>query len=293
MFRTIYYTMILFLLSMGSFALIHQGLLQWNMDILFFIKPLNLSVFELLSIVFAWGLVGGVINSITAKWQVKKIYNLEKIKSGTVLNNMVLDINHRIAKKLNIKPAEIFLFRSEEKNAFTSGFRRNGALIAISTNLLYSLKEKELEAILLHEYGHIVSGDMLTQQILEGVIQSYILFSSKVIQLSLIRGASLSSFATIIFMGTVFEWAFMFFAKLFFLWYSRHREFKADSFAVKMQGSALHIINSLNSLCHQEETASSAILLGKKFFSIYEYKNELLSTHPNFKNRLINIEKSI
>lgn len=278
---------------MGSFVAISQLLLLWNIDLFFFLKYIPLNKLQLLGVVFLWGLGGGLINSISSKWQIKKMYKLIPIKEGTVLFNSVIKINNKISKKLNIRPAEIFMYTSDEKNAFATGFSRNSALIGISSNLLYSLNENELEAILWHEYAHIVNGDMSTQQILEGVLQAYILFSSKLIQLSLFRGASVSGILTIIFMGTVFEWFFLFLAKLFFLWYSRHRELVADQFAVKKQGSAYNILNALNSLCNQEETSLSFLNLGKKFFNIYEYKNELISTHPSFKNRVINIEKSM
>jgi heat shock protein HtpX len=279
---------------MSSFLIVNKlSLYFFNLDMLFFLEYIPLKEYQLALIVFAWGFTGGLINNISSKWQIKKIYNLKKIEEGTVIFNTVHKINNKISKKLKVKPAQLHYYTSNEKNAFVCGFSKNNALLALSSNLLHSLSENELESVMYHEYAHIINGDMTTQQILEGVITSYLLFSSKIIQLALIKGSSISNSIFIIALGTVFEWFFLFLAKLFFLWFSRHRELVADKFAVQNQGSYFCLLSALQNISNQEESSTSNDLLGKKIFNIYEYKNDVLSTHPNFNNRVINIEKSI
>ena len=297
--RKFYFTLLTIITCVASTYMINNLLITYfNIDVFFFKKYLNINEIHILLILSTWGLIGGLINSLTSKWQIKKMYKLVKInKENTVLNQRLIKLNNKIAKKLNLKPAKLFMYISDEKNAFVTGAFKNQAMLVVSSNLLNSLSENELESVLWHEYAHIINGDMTTQQILEGIINSYLLFLSKTIQLYLIKNKlSINnpiSITSILVIGSITEWFLLFFAKLFFLWFSRNREFHADKFAVKNSGSGIGLLSALQNISYQPETSETNIALNKKIFNIYSYKNEILSTHPSLKNRVVNIEKSI
>ena len=158
--RKLIFTISTITLCILSFMLINTISSNFfNVDMLFFTEHINLSNIEIIALVSLWGGAGGIINSLTSKWQIKKIYSLEKIsRPNSILNQRLIEINKKIANKLKIKPASLYSYKSEEKNAFVCGFFKNRAMLVVSSNLLYSLSENELEAVLWHEYAHIING---------------------------------------------------------------------------------------------------------------------------------------
>jgi len=145
---------------------------------------------------------------------------------------------------------EVAIYEAPEPNAFATGARRDSALVAVSTGLLETMDRREVEAVLAHEVSHIANGDMITLALIQGVVNTFVLFLSRVIGHVVDRvvfrteeGHGPAFFVTSIVAQLVFGIA----ASVLVMWFSRQREFRADSGAARLAGS-VGMIAALESL---------------------------------------------
>lgn len=194
-----------------------------------------------LAAVFGFG--GSFISLAISKWIAKR-------STGAVVITQPNNDNERWlvntvaaqAKKVGIKCPEVAIYSAPDMNAFATGMNKNNALVAVSSGLLQSMTRDEAEAVLAHEISHIASGDMVTMTLLQGVVNTFVIFIARVlgniINNALSNNNSQSegrgfSYYIIVF---VLEMVFGVLASTIVMYYSRQREFSADSGAAKLVG---------------------------------------------------------
>jgi heat shock protein HtpX len=176
-----------------------------------------------------------------------------------------------------------------EPNAFATGAFKNSALVAVSTGLLQSMTKEEVEAVLAHEISHVANGDMVTMTLIQGVLNTFVVFLSRVVGYVVDRalsrnddsGTGIGYFVTVLVCQIVFGIG----ASVIVAWFSRHREFRADAGAAKLLGTPQPMINALARLggVPAESLPQSIAALGindKPGFM------ELFSSHPPIEQRI-------
>jgi heat shock protein HtpX len=202
-----------------------------------YLSAYNLNLKSLAIFCLMWGFLGSFISLLLSKTLAKWLMKV-KIISSNDSNSFILDIVKDLSKKAKLKHIpEVGIYTSKDINAFATGPTQKKSLVALSSALLDKLTKDEIEAIIGHELSHIKNGDMVTMTLLQGVINSFVMFLSRVLAFLITssnkeRNNRSSFFASraLIF---VFEIIFMILGSMIIAMYSRKREYKAD------EGSAL------------------------------------------------------
>jgi heat shock protein HtpX len=210
------------------------------------------------SVVFGFG--GAIISLLISKWTAKMMTGAQVIEAPRNANEAwLLDAVRRHANRAGIGMPEVAVYDSPEMNAFATGASRNHALVAVSAGLLRSMDRTEVEAVLGHEITHIENGDMVTLTLIQGVLNTFVIFLSRVIG-GIIdsalrgrddrnRGGGLGYFFTVMILQTVFGLL----ASLIIAWFSRRREFRADRGGATLAGTP-SMINALRRLGQGQES---------------------------------------
>jgi heat shock protein HtpX len=224
--------------TLTSFLKLHGYLNQYGLDYQ------ALAIFCLI-----WGMGGSVISLCISRWIAKMAMGVQIINPDTAIGNekTLLDTVHSLARKaeLNTMP-QVGIYKSDELNAFATGPTKNRALVAISTGLLQRMKPDEIEGVLGHEISHIANGDMVTMMLLQGTVNAFAMFLSRIIaytiSMALQRGNSEQGNSRY-FPGMAYYLLTMVFDILFTLLgsivvaaFSRHREYRADKGGAKLAG---------------------------------------------------------
>jgi heat shock protein HtpX len=153
--------------------------------------------------------------------------------------NWLVNTVRQQAQMAGIGMPEVGIFQSPEPNAFATGARRDAALVAVSTGLLESMSQKEAEAVLAHEVSHVANGDMVTLALIQGVVNTFVVFIARVIGHTVDRvvfkteeGHGPAFWITTI----VAEIVLGLFATMIVMWFSRQREFRADAGGARLAG---------------------------------------------------------
>lgn len=185
------------------------------------------------------GFGGAFISLLISKWMAKRSTGATVIdgSEGTT-QYWLVDTVKRLSEKAGIGMPEVALYEGEP-NAFATGAFRDSALVAVSTGLLESMSREEVEAVLGHEIGHVANGDMVTLTLIQGVVNTFVIFLSRVIGyvvdrviLKNNRGQGIGFFVTVIVSQIVLG----IFASMIVAWFSRQREFRADSGGARLAG---------------------------------------------------------
>ncbi len=194
----------------------------------------------------------------------------------------------RFADQAGIGMPEVGIFEGEP-NAFATGAFKNNALVAVSTGLLQGMTREEVEAVIGHEVAHIANGDMVTMTLIQGVMNTFVVFLSRVIgylvDSFLRRGDSQSSGPGIGYMVTtiVLDIVLGFLAALIVAWFSRQREFREDAGAAQLMGRKQPMINALARLGGM---VPGQLPQGLQAFGITSGVGKLFSTHPPIEERI-------
>jgi heat shock protein HtpX len=172
---------------------------------------------------------------------------------------------------------------SPDPNAFATGMFRNSALVAVSPGLLQLMSKEEAEAVLGHEISHVANGDMLTLTLIQGVLNTFVLFLSRVIASQFERGSFMIYMALQMVFGVL--------TSVIVAWFSRRREFRADAGGAALE-SPLSMAGALNRLRAMRD-ARSQLLPGLAAFGIRgEGLNKLMATHPPLEERIARLQAS-
>jgi heat shock protein HtpX len=160
--------------------------------------------------------------------------------SADATQQWLLSVIEHHARQVGVGMPEVGIFESPEPNAFATGASRNSSLVAVSTGLLQQMNRTEIEAVLGHEMTHVANGDMVTMTLLQGVLNTFVIFLSRVIGQIIDRavfrdedGRGIASFVTVIVLQLVLGVL----ASAILMWFSRRREFRADRGGAQLAGT--------------------------------------------------------
>ena len=255
------------MLMITNFAVVAVLGVAWNvLDSLFNITamfhemglPAEFGYIAVMSLVL--GFAGSFISLLMSKGMAKRSMGVQIIEQPqTKEEQWLFSVVQRQAEKAGIKMPEVGIFHAPEPNAFATGARRNAALVAVSTGLLENMTADEVEAVLGHEISHVANGDMVTQTLLQGVMNTFVIFFSRVV--AYLVGALLSRGsnqqgggaygATYFIVSMVAQVLLGFLANFVVMWFSRHREYYADKGGADLAGrekmiAALRRLQSVN-----------------------------------------------
>jgi heat shock protein HtpX len=187
------------------------------------------------------GMTGSFISLAMSKWSAKHMTGAQVItQPQNKTQQWLLTTVGRQASQAGIKMPEVAIYPSSDVNAFATGMSRNNALVAVSSGLIESMKMDEAEAVLAHEVSHVANGDMVTLALIQGVVNTFVIFASRVIGhivdrviLKNDRGHGIGFFVSSMIAQVVFG----ILASAIVMYFSRVREFKADAGAAKLAGS--------------------------------------------------------
>ena len=187
---------------------------------------------------FGGAFISLALSKRLAKWSTKAQI-IER--PGNATERWLLDTVAAQAKKAGIGMPEVAIFPAQEPNAFATGANRNKALVAVSAGLLNGMNRDEVEAVLGHEIGHVASGDMVTLTLIQGVVNTFVMFLARIIGfvvdrvvLKNERGLGIGYWIT----TNVAEIVLAILASAIVMWFSRRREFRADEAGAKLAGRA-------------------------------------------------------
>jgi heat shock protein HtpX len=193
-------------------------------------------------LVFAafFGFAGSLISLAISKWTAKRMMGVRVIEQpSTSSEQWLIETVRRLATQAGIGMPEVGVFDSPEPNAFATGARRNHALVAVSSGLLASMSRTEVEAVLGHEITHVSNGDMVTLALIQGVVNTFVFFLSRVIGEVVDRAISRDNDSRGMgYMVTVLvsQLVLGILASMIVMWFSRRREFRADAGGAHLSG---------------------------------------------------------
>ena len=256
-------------------------------------SDLNLNALVIFSGIFGFG--GAFISLAISKWMAKRMTGAKVIENPS--NNVekwLLDTVEKQSKIVGIKMPEVAIFPSPQMNAFATGASKNKALVAVSQGLLDSMTQGEVEAVIGHEMSHVANGDMVTLTLIQGVVNTFVIFFSRIIGhvvdrviLKNQRGHGIGYFVTTIFAQIVLS----ILASIIVMYFSRKREYVADTGGADLAGHQ-NMINALKRLGQKEPEALPEQLAA---FGIGEKSKigwrQLWSSHPPIEHRIEALEK--
>lgn len=250
---------------------------------------LNLS--SLLVFCFVFGMAGSVVSLLLSKTMAKMGTGTQIIESPRNADEQWLVATvAELAKDAGIGMPEVGIFQSQTSNAFATGWDRNNALVAVSTGLLSRFSRDEARAVMAHEIGHVANGDMITLALIQGVVNTFVMFFSRVIGHTIDRAVFkterghgpafyITTFVAEIILGIL--------ASIIVFWFSRQREFRADQAGAQLAGAPA-MIGALERL-RAEQGTPSELPDSMVAFGIRTSGNtmmRLFMTHPPLEERI-------
>ena len=258
-----------------------------------FITAQGLNLTSLLGFALIMGFGGAFISLLISKPVAKWSSGVKVINEPQNADEAwIVDTVKKFADKANIGMPEVGIFEGAP-NAFATGAFKNSALVAVSTGLLQGMTREEIEAVIGHEVAHIANGDMVTMTLIQGVMNTFVVFISrvvgyfvdKVILKNTSDGPGMGYYITTIVMDIVLGVA----AHMVVSWFSRHREFRADAGAAQLMGRTQPMMNALARLGGMVpgELPKSVAAMG-----ITGSIGKLFSTHPPIEERIAALQNA-
>jgi heat shock protein HtpX len=251
---------------------------------------LNLGALLAFSAVFGFG--GAFISLAMSKWMAKRSTGAQVItEPRNAAEKWLVDTVQRQARVAGIGMPEVAVFDAPEPNAFATGMNKNNALVAVSTGLLRNMSQEEVEAVLGHEVTHVANGDMVTLTLIQGVVNTFVMFLSRVVGYVIDRavfkterGIGPGYYITVFVLQIVFG----ILATAIVCWFSRQREFKADAGGAHLAGkrkmiSALERLKGGDGHSSLPETVEAFGIIGVK---------KMFMTHPPLDERIAALQAS-
>lgn len=248
---------------------------------------LNLSSLLAFSAIMGFG--GAFISLAISKWTAKRMSGAVVIEEARTPTEIWLVKTVRAqADAVGIKMPEVAIFDTPEVNAFATGMTKNSSLVAVSSGLLNAMTRDEAEAVLAHEVSHIANGDMVTLTLIQGVVNTFVMFLSRVIGyvvdkvvFKTERGTGPAFFITMM----IAQFVLGILASIIVMWFSRQREFRADAGAAKLS-SKNKMIAALQRLQAQHEPAALPEQMAAFGISGKGGLSKLFASHPGLDERI-------
>ncbi|WP_047980353.1 protease HtpX [Ornithinibacillus contaminans] len=237
------------------------------------------------------GFTGSFISLAISRWMAKRMMGVQVIDPNGSMNDYeraVVEKVHRLSRAAGLMHMpEVGIYHSNEVNAFATGPSKKRSLVAVSTGLLQEMDDDAVEGVIAHEVAHIANGDMVTMTLLQGIVNTFVVFLSRIVAFAVSRFvkediAPLVHFIAVI----VFQIVFSILGSIVVYAYSRHREFHADRGGADLAGKdkMRHALESLqaytNRIKGDEQTAIATLKINNK------RKSSLFSTHPDLSERI-------
>ena len=256
-------------------------------------SDLDIQALVILSGVIGFG--GSFISLLISKWMAKRMTGAVVIKQPTSsIEKWLVETVAKQAAIVGIKMPEVAIFPSPEMNAFATGASKNKALVAVSQGLLDNMAQGEIEAVLGHEMSHIANGDMVTLTLIQGVVNTFVVFLSRIVGhvvdrviLKNERGHGIGYFVTVMISQLVLS----ILASTIVMYFSRKREYIADTGGADLAGHQ-NMINALKRLAQREPESLpeqlSSFCIDKKSKPGF---SQLWASHPPIEDRIAALEE--
>ena len=262
-----------------------------------FLNANGLNLNSLLIFAAVMGFGGAFISLAISKWSAKKMSGAVTIENPKTTDEIwLMNTVKKQSETVGIQMPEVAIFNSPVVNAFATGMSRNSSLVAVSSGLLEMMTKDEAEAVIGHEISHIANGDMVTLTLIQGVVNTFVLFFSRVIGYTgdkvvfkTRQGTGPAFFITMI----ISELLLGVLASIVVMWFSRQREYRADLGGGQLAGKQ-KMIAALQRLKIQYESSTlpkSIAALGISGEQGIGLK-ELFSTHPSLDDRIARLQQS-
>jgi heat shock protein HtpX len=256
-------------------------------------QGLNLTALLIFAAVMGFG--GAFISLAISKWMAKRSMGVRVIESpANQTERWLVDTVSRFAQRAGIDTPEVGIYDAPDANAFATGMNRNKALIAVSTGLLQQMNREEAEAVLGHEVAHVANGDMVTLALIQGVVNTFVLFLSRIIGQLVDRvifrtenGQGPAFWVTVIVADLILG----ILASILVMWFSRQREFRADAGGANLT-SRPAMISALQRLGHLHPQAlpDKMAAMGIAGDRPHGWRR-LFMTHPPLEDRIAALQQ--
>ena len=238
------------------------------------------------------GMAGSFISLLLSKWMAKRSMGVQLIETpANRQEQWLVETVQRLAMDAGIGMPEVGIFPSQLSNAFATGWNRNNALVAVSSGMLERFKSDEVEAVMAHEIGHVANGDMITLTLIQGVVNTFVMFFARIIGHTIDRvvfkterGHGIGFYVVTI----VAEIVLGILASIIVMWFSRWREFRADEAGASL-ASRPGMIGALRRLQAEQEMPSelpdSMAAFGIKGNMKTKF-GDLFRSHPPLETRI-------
>ena len=254
-------------------------------------QGLNFQALLLMSAIFGFGgsIISLLMSKTIAKWSTKAQIITEPRNSREA---WLLSTVARQARQAGIGMPDVAVYDSPDPNAFATGANRNSALVAVSTGLMQQMTQEEVEAVLGHEVSHVANGDMITLTLIQGVMNTFVFFLSRVIGYVIDkavfrneRGVGMGYFMTVMLLQVVLG----FLASMVVAWFSRQREFRADAGGAHLAGRRKMIaaLQRLKAMQSGSQLPPQMAAFGINGGGL----RQLFSTHPPLERRIAELEQ--
>jgi heat shock protein HtpX len=244
-------------------------------------------------LVFAaiFGFGGSLISLALSKWTAKRMMGVRVVESPqSELERWLVGAVKRLAEQARIGMPEVGIFDSEEMNAFATGARRNAALVAVSSGLLRGMSRTQVEAVLGHEITHVANGDMVTLALLQGVLNTFVIFLARIIggivDRAILRNDRQGSGIGFFLTTMLAQFVLGIVASVIVCWYSRRREFRADRGGADLTGAG----NMIDALQMLKRSQGEPMPQQLQAFGINTGRSDgimrLFMTHPSLDERI-------
>lgn len=247
----------------------------------------NTGFYLVMALVFGMG--GSFVSLYLSKWLAKKSTGAQVIQNPTSpMERWLVQTVARLAKQSKIPMPEVAVFPSPSINAFATGASKSSSLVAVSSGMLQQMSQDEQEAVLAHEIAHIANGDMVTMALIQGVLNTFVIFFARIIANAISsfisRGEESNGLGFFAYMGVVFvlEIVLGILASIIAMWFSRQREYRADAGSAQLVG-APKMIAALEKLKRSAEPELEGQLVA---FGINGKRSELFASHPSLDSRI-------
>jgi len=246
------------------------------------IIPPNAPYIQMLIWAALFGFGGSIFSLAISKWVAKRSTRARVIESpSNDIEQWLITTVKRQAEQAGIGMPEVAVFDSPDPNAFATGMFRNSALVAVSTGLLRLMNKQEVEAVLGHEISHVANGDMVTLTLIQGVLNTFVIFVAHIISSQFERGRFMIYIAL--------QMAFGVLASMIVAWFSRRREFRADAGGADLEGAGA-MASALNRLRAMRDAPSQLPQELNAFGIRGGGMRKLMATHPPLEERIARLQ---
>ncbi|HTO57911.1 MAG TPA: protease HtpX [Pseudomonadales bacterium] len=245
-----------------------------------------------------FGMGGAFISLLMSKWAAKRSVGAHVIEQPTTqTERWLLDTVKQLADDAKIGMPEVAIFDSPQPNAFATGASKNSSLVAVSTGLLANMKPEEVRAVLGHEIGHVANGDMVTLTLIQGVVNTFVIFFARIIGTLVDRavfrsenGNGIGSFIVTMIAQVVLGIG----ATMIVMWFSRHREFRADAAGAHLAGknNMIGALQRLKVATQMPETMPDTLVAFGISSGMRQGFAALFASHPPLDDRIAALQQA-